>query len=105
MGTILPLWQQMKKEKHGHHYYEQSKLLYTFIPSVDGILGKEAKVVIAILSWLMATKTEEPISHVKGWVNGCITIMTARLYSQILHKYRVPSPFQTRDSDWESGSG
>ena len=49
-----------------------------FVLSVDGILNKEDQVVLDTLSRLTATKTEEPISHVKGWVNGQIKITDAR---------------------------
>ena len=40
--------------------------------------GKESKVLLVTLSLLMAAKMEEPISHVKGWVNGQIAIKAAR---------------------------
>ena len=35
----------------------------------DGMLGKEALVILTNLSLLMAEKLKEPISHVHGWVN------------------------------------
>ena len=33
-----------------------------------------AQVVLATFSRLVAEKTEEPILHIKGWVNGQVTI-------------------------------
>ena len=54
------------------------------------MLGKEAQVVLVTSSRLIAAKTEEPILHVKGWVNGWITIVVARLYYWMLHGYWVP---------------
>ena len=37
---------------------------YMFILSVNGMVGKEAQVVLATLSRLMASKMEEPVSYV-----------------------------------------
>ena len=42
-----------------------------------------AQVVLATLSRLMAKKTEEPILHVKGWVNGQVAIEVVRSYSRM----------------------
>ena len=41
---------------------------------------KEAQLVLATSSQLMAEKMDEPISHVKGWFNGRIAIVVARSY-------------------------
>ena len=49
-----------------------------FVLSVGGILGKEALVVLANLSQLMAAKMDEPILHVCVWINVWITIAVAR---------------------------
>ena len=57
-------------EKHGNHCHDQQKHFSLFPPSADGMLGKEALVLLANLSQLMAAITEELISHVQGWVSG-----------------------------------
>ena len=64
---------------------EKLKLLilyyfYLFVLSVDGLLGKEAHIVLANLSQLMAEKMEEPILHMCSWFNGLIVITVARSY-------------------------
>ena len=41
------------------------------------IMGKESEVVLVTLSQLMATKIDEPIFHIKGWVNSQIAIIVA----------------------------
>ena len=69
------------------------------------MLGKEAKVLFNLLSQLMANKTKEPFSHIRGWINGWITIEVAWSYSLMLHGTWLCSPFQERDPTWESGSG
>ena len=39
---------------------------FRFVLSVDGMMVKKALVVLANLSWLMATKIDKPIYHVTG---------------------------------------
>ena len=46
--------------------------------SVYGMFRKEDLVVLTNLSQLIAEKLEEPISHVRDWVNSRIAIMVAR---------------------------
>ena len=48
---------------------------------------------------------EEPILHVKGWVNDQITIAVARFHYQVICIYRVPIPFQIWYTYWELGLG
>ena len=68
----------MKEEKHRRHFHNQQKHFSPFVPSVVGILGKQDQFVLANLSQLMATKMEEPISH-------------------------VSSTLRNQDTDWELG--
>ena len=42
------------------------------------MMGKENQVVLATFSLLMAAKMEEPILHVKFWVNGRVVIRVAK---------------------------
>ena len=49
-----------------------------FFLSIYGMLGREALVVLANLSELMAAKIDEPIFHMRGWINGRIAITVAR---------------------------
>ena len=53
----------------------------------------------------MAEKMEEPISHMRGWVNGRIAIVVGRYYSHMIRGARLPSTLLERYLDWESGSG
>ena len=54
----------MKKDKHSKHCHNQHKRFPPFVLSVDGILGREAPIVLANLIRLMAAKIDEPIFHV-----------------------------------------
>ena len=47
---------------------------YLFIISVDGVFVKEAQVTLNQLSQLMAKKVEEPVYHLRGWINRQIAI-------------------------------
>ena len=79
MDKMLNWRKKTKKDKHGQACYNQRKHFSPFVLSVDGTMGKELLVVLATLIQLMAAKIDEPILHVKGWVNGQIEIMVARL--------------------------
>ena len=68
-----------------------------FVLSVDGMLGKEAPVVLVNLSRLMAEKLKEPISHVCGWFNGRIAIAIARSYSRMIRGVCLPSTLWYRE--------
>ena len=52
---------------------------------MDGILRKETLVVPLNLSQLMAEKIEEPISHIRGWVNIQLETMVTMLYYRMIH--------------------
>ena len=68
-----------------------------FVLSVDGMMGKDALVVLSTLSLLMATKLDEHISHVTGWVNSRIKIAVSRSYYRVLYGARYLSLLQTRE--------
>ena len=96
MDKLPDRWEKEKKDKNGKHCHEQHKRFYPFVLLVDGMLGKEALVVLTNLSRLMVEKLEEPISHVRGWVNGRIAVAVARSYSRMIHGDRLPSPLRGR---------
>ena len=76
-----------------------------FVISDNGMLGREALVVIANLSRLMAEKMDEQILHVRGWVRYWISITLAISYSWIIHRDRLPSPLWYRETHWDLASG
>ena len=63
------------------------------------MMVKEALVVLATLSQLMAAKIDEFILYFAGWVNERIRITVARLYYRVLHGVWVTTSVQTRDLD------
>ena len=70
-----------------------------FSLSVDDMLRNEALVVLKNLSRLMATKLEELLSHIRGWVNSWISIAVARSYSRTIQGAFPLSPLQYRELD------
>ena len=60
------------KEKYRQNCHNQWKNFPLLVLSVDGVLGKEAQVVLATLIQLMTEKMEELNLYIKGWVNGRI---------------------------------
>ena len=60
MTSLLSRWEKIKKDKHNKHCHTQRKHFSTFVFSVDGILGREALVVLSQLSRFMADKSYEP---------------------------------------------
>ena len=50
-----------RQNNHGKHCHNQQKHFSPFVIYVDGIIGKDALVVLANLSRLIAAKMEEPI--------------------------------------------
>ena len=69
------------------------------------MLGREALDVLENLSQLMAAEMDEPISHVRVWINGRIEIAVARSYSQIIHGYRLPNPLRDQYPKWDPELG
>ena len=105
MDKLLAHCEKENKDNHGTHCLEQQKYFYPFVLSVDGMLGKEALVILSNLIQLVAEKPEEPISHVCSWVNGRIAIAVVRSCSRMTRRARIPSLLRDRDLDWDSGSG
>ena len=95
MGTLLAQREKEKKDKHGKHCHKERKYFSPFALSVDGMLGKEALVLLVNLSRLVAAKMEEPISYMRGWVNGRITIAVTISYSRMIRGARLPIPLGT----------
>ena len=46
MAELLDRWKTINKDKHGKHFHNQRKKISPFFLSVDGILGREALVIL-----------------------------------------------------------
>ena len=79
---------ETKKDKHGQACYYQMRHFSYFFLSVDGMMVKEALVVLATLIRLMAVKIGEHILHIKGRVKGLISIAVTGYFYRALCRYR-----------------
>ena len=50
MAAFMDCWETTTKDKHGKHCNDQRKHFSPFVLSADGMLGREALVVLAELS-------------------------------------------------------
>ena len=91
MSALLSKWKTIKNYKQGKQRHNQHNCFSPFFLSVNGMLGREALVVLSQLSRVMAEKREEPLLQVRGWVNGQIEITVTRSYSRMIHGAQLPS--------------
>ena len=66
MAALLAQWETIKKDKHCKHCHKEQKHFSPFVISVEGILGKEALVVLSQLSRVMAEIISEPLLKLQG---------------------------------------
>ena len=95
MDKLLDHWEKEKKDNYGKHCHKQWKNS-PFVLSVDGMIRKEALVLLMHLSRLMTKKLKDPLSHVRGWVNGRIETAVTRSYSRMICGACLPSLLQDR---------
>ena len=105
MNNLLACWDNQSKDNNGNHCHKQLKHFSLFVLSIDGMIGKEALVLLTSLSQLMAEKMDKSISHASGWINGRIKIAATRSYSHRIHIFCLPSPLWDWDLDWDPGLG
>ena len=101
---LMVFWEKEKKYNMVSNV-TKNRIFSPLFLSVDGILGKEALVVLTNLSRPMVTKMEEPLSHAHGWVNIRIEIVVMILYSCMILVACIYSPMEDREPDQRSGSG
>ena len=95
IDELLARWEKLRMKNTG--IIAMTNIIFSsFVLLVDTIMGKEALIVLATLSQLMAAKMDKPIFHVKGWVSARTAIAVARSYSRLLRIARSPNPFLTR---------
>ena len=86
IDKLLEGGEKINKEKHGQDCYDQHRHFSLFVLLVDGMIDKEALIVLATSIWLMFGKLDGPILNVTGWVIGRIAVVVARSYYRILHR-------------------
>jgi hypothetical protein len=76
---VLAAHERKKKKKYLGVCLEQSRYFSPFVASsADGLLGKEAKILLRKLSAMLAEKWEKPYAEVCGYANARMSIAIVR---------------------------
>jgi hypothetical protein len=87
---VLAAHEREKKKKHLGDCLEQCRHFSLFVLSADGLLGKEANVLLRKLSAMLPDMLEKPCSEVCGCVNARMSIAIVRATQLCIRGSRVP---------------
>jgi hypothetical protein len=104
---VLEAHERKKKKKHDLGACLEQRLHFSpFMVSTDGLLGKEAKILLRKLSSMLAEKWEKPCSEVCGYVNACMGIAIVRATHLCIRGSRIPTgKMCNRLPQWEDKAG
>eukprot|EP00957_Ditylum_brightwellii_P206843 15350224-Ditylum_brightwellii.AAC.1 len=107
LETLLAAQEKGKKGKYLNACLEQNRHFSLFVVSVDGMLGKEAVMVLRQLSRKLAIKWVCPIiSQATNYVKTTMSLSNVRATNRCLQGSRVPSSsMSTRRLPCEDGAG
>ena len=74
MTSLLALWEKEKRKRKASTVASNGNSFLRYLSPLTGCLGKKAQVLLNQLSQIMAEKLEEPVSHMRGQINGKSTI-------------------------------
>eukprot|EP00957_Ditylum_brightwellii_P002398 183970-Ditylum_brightwellii.AAC.1 len=95
LEKVLLVQEKEKKAKYLQACLKQSHHFSPFIVSVDGMLGKEADMVLKQLSQKLAAKWECPILHASNYIKTAISLSTMRVTNHCLRESCVPSSWMS----------
>jgi hypothetical protein len=105
-AKVLAAHECEKKKKYLGACLEQRRHFSPFVVSTDGLLGKEAKILLKKLSAMLAKKWEKPYSEVCGYVNACMSIAIVRATHLCIRGSRIPTgKMSNRLPQWEDKAG
>jgi predicted transcriptional regulator len=105
-AKVLEAHEKEKKKKYLEACLEQRRTFTPFVVSTDGLIGKEAKTLLKMLSTLLAEKWGKSYSEVCGYVNARMSIAIVRATHLCLRGSRVPSSqMSNRRPQWEDKAG
>ena len=87
---VLETAENSKKSKYLEDCLEQRRDFTPFIASVDGLLGKEAQMLLKKISELLARKWGRPYSKIASYVNARISIALTRATNLCIRGSRTP---------------
>jgi len=105
-AKVLESHEKEKKKKYLEPCLKQRRHFTPFVVSTDGLLGKEAKTLLKVLSTLLAEKWGKSYSEVCGYVNARMSIAIVRATHLCIRGSRVPtSRMSNRRPQWEDKAG
>eukprot|EP00957_Ditylum_brightwellii_P033827 2563836-Ditylum_brightwellii.AAC.1 len=106
LETVLAAQDKEKKGKYLTSCLEQNRHFSPFVVSVDGMLGKEAAMVLWQLSRKLAVKWDCPISQATNYVKTTMSLSIVKATNCCLRGSRVRSAsMSTRRIPCEDGTG
>jgi hypothetical protein len=103
---VLAAHERENKKKCPGACLEQRRHFSPFLASADGLLGKEAKILLRKLSAMLAEKWEKPYSEVYGYVNALMSIAIVRATHLCIRGSRIPTgKMCKRLPQWEDKAG
>jgi hypothetical protein len=105
-SKVLQAAEHPEKKKYLQPCLHQHRHFTPFIVSVGGLIGKEAKTVLKVLSARTATKAAKSYSNVMGYTRACLSIATVRATRVCLRGSRIPtSRMSNTHPQWEDTAG
>jgi hypothetical protein len=103
---VLEAAETLKKKKYLQACLEQRRHFTPFVESFDGLLGKEAKTVLKVLTARTATKASKSYSNVIWHLRARMSIAIVRATHVCLRGSRIPtSQVCNRRPQWDDLAG
>jgi hypothetical protein len=103
---VLAAHEREKKKKYLGACLEQRRHFSPFVVSTDGLLSKEAKILLRKLSARLAEKWEKPYSEVCSYVSARMSIAIVRATHLCIRGSRIPTAkMYNRLPQWEDKAG
>ena len=102
---VLAKHEKEKKNKYQELCLAQRRSFTPFVVSCDGLLGREAELLLKRLSELLSTKWEKPYSVVHCFVKTRISFAIIRATNYCLRGPRIPGSYICQSVQWQGGSG
>jgi hypothetical protein len=105
-SKVLKAAEHLKKKKYVQPCLDQRHHFTPFIVSVDGLIGKEAKMVLKVLAARTVNKAGHMSSNVMGYMRARVSIAIVRAFHVCIRGARVPmSRMSNRRPQWEDMAG
>ena len=103
---VLEAHEKEKKRKYLEPCLKQRRHFTPFVVSADGLLGREAEVLLNRLAGKISVKWGKPYSEVCGFVRARMSIAMIRATHLCLRGSRVPtSKMSYKFPEWEDSAG